>query len=45
VATADAATARRAAVTGDLWLDGAAAEVPGLVVLGRNRRASLHRVP
>lgn len=45
VATADAATARRAAVTGDLWLDGAAADVPGLVVVGRNRRASLHRVP
>ena len=45
VATADVATARRAAVPGDLWLDGATADVPGLLVLGRNRRASLHRVP
>ena len=45
LATATAATARRTAVTGDLWLDGATADVPGFVVLGRNRRASLHRVP
>lgn len=45
VAVADVATARGAAAPGDLWLDGAAAELPGLVALARNRRASLHRVP
>lgn len=45
VEVADAAAARAAAAPGDLWLDGAAADLPGLVALGRNRRASLHRVP
>lgn len=45
VEVTDVTTARGAAVTGDLWLDGAAAELPGLVALGRNRRASLYRVP
>jgi 4-amino-4-deoxy-L-arabinose transferase-like glycosyltransferase len=45
VEAADLTAARRAAVTGDLWLDSAAADVPGLVGLGRNRRASLYRVP
>ena len=45
VPAADVAAARRAAVAGDLWLDGATADVPGLAVIGRNRRASLHRLP
>ena len=45
VPAANVAAARRAAVAGDLWLDGATADVPGLAVIGRNRRASLHRMP
>lgn len=45
VPVADVAAAQRAARAGDMWLDGAAVDVPGMVVLGRNRRASLHRVP
>ncbi len=45
VPAADVATARRAAVAGDLWLDAATADVPGLAVIGRNRRTSLHRLP
>ncbi|MBL8135415.1 MAG: glycosyltransferase family 39 protein [Acidobacteria bacterium] len=45
VEAADAGAARQAAAAGDLWLDAAIADVPGLVLLGRNRRASLYRVP